>query len=83
VAAHEAWRVLVRVQLGSNLASRVRFKNGPLPTISNMGVLKRSHLFAGPNQGAVLSDISMATALENGDGNWEAAVTIIVDPWPE
>jgi hypothetical protein len=80
VAAHEAWRVLVRVQLGSTLAGRVRFKNGPLPIISNMGVLKRSHLFAGPNQSAVLSDISMATALENGDGNWEAVVQSMGGP---
>ena len=80
VTAHEAWRSLVRVRLGSAIAGAVRFKNGPLPIISNMSVLKRSHLFAGPNQSAILSDISMATALENGDGNWEAVIQSMGGP---
>ena len=79
-AAHEAWRVLACVQLGVNLAGIVRFGQGPLPFITNLACLRRSHLFAGVDQHALLRDMSMATALERGDGNWEQVVRSLGGP---
>ena len=80
VTAHEAWRALTRVQLGVELAARVRFKQGPLPIIANIHLLRGSHLFAGVDQRAMLQDISMATALERGYGNWEQVVRSLGGP---
>jgi len=75
VAAHEVWRATARIRLG--LASsdvRASFAGGPMPALKNIQFLASSPLFAGTDIRAIFRDVSMPTALERADGNWESVV---------
>ena len=74
-AAHEVWRATARIRLG--LASsdvRASFAGGPMPALKNIQFLASSPLFAGTDIRAIFRDVSMPTALERADGNWESVV---------
>ena len=80
VQAHDAFRTLVRMHVGSQFATLLKFGQGPLPFITNLHILSHSHLFAGPQCRAILKDVSIPTAMERGDGQWEAAIRSLGGP---
>ena len=81
VAAHHAWRATALLRLGVASSDRmVVFGRGPLPFIKNVSQLHDSHVFEGQNHRALLHDVSMPTALERADGNWERVISQLGGP---
>ena len=75
LVAHEAWRTTARIRLGlASAAPEASFATGPMPAFKNIQFLSTSDLFAGADIRAIFRDVSMPTALEKADGNWESAV---------
>ena len=80
-AAHEAWRVIVRVRVGSPFGQIIQWAKGPLPYIKDLTRLADAHPFDGVcNKRALLQDISPPTALERSKGNWEAVIRELGGP---
>jgi hypothetical protein len=52
----------------------VTFGRGPLPFCKDISRLRDSHVFAGLDHRVLLHDVSIPTALEKGDENWEDVV---------
>ena len=75
IAAHRAWRATALLRLGAASSDQeVVFGRGPLPFIRDISRLRDSHVFAGLDHRVLLHNVSMPTALERGDGNWEEVV---------
>ena len=73
--AHRAWRITALLRLSVASSDRtVVFGRGPLPFIKDISRLRDSPVFQGLDHRALLHDVSMPTALERGDGNWEQVV---------
>ena len=74
-AARAAWKTHVQIQLGAACAGHLRWSRGrAMPTLANAEVIRRAHAFDGIDLGPLLCDASAPTALERGDGNWDAAL---------
>ena len=81
VGAHEVWKATARLRLGLASSDRLAaFVGGPMPTLKNIQFLAASPLFSGQDLRAIFRDVSMPTALERSDGNWEGVVLDLGGP---